>query len=196
MGKLFCLIGPSSSGKDTIYKKLMQSQGDVLEKVIPYTTRPARDGEKDGIQYYFTDENRYMQMKAEGRIIEDREYKTFYGVWRYFTANDGQIDLSRHSYLIIGTIDAFKKFRDYFGQENVVPLYISLDPGERLKRALDRERMSASPGYEEMCRRFLSDSVDFSEENIKNAGIDILFDNTVLDECVDKMTAYIDSCIS
>lgn len=195
MGKLFCLIGPSSSGKDTIYKKIMQVRGSVLEKVIPYTTRPIRDGEKDGIQYYFKDENSFQKMKSSGGIIEDREYSSYYGIWRYFTADDGQIDLRCHSYLIIATIQSFRKFKDYFGNDNVLPLYISLDPGIRLQRALDREKDQESPMYEEMCRRFIADSSDFCEENIIEAGIKKSFDNIDLDHCVNEIIGYIDSCL-
>lgn len=192
MGKLFCIIGPSSSGKDTIYRKIMQARGSALGKVIPYTTRPIRDEEKDGVQYYFTDEAGFQKMKDSGRIIEDREYDSFYGLWRYFTADDGQIDLKEHSYLIIATLQSYQKFKEHFGSENIIPLYISLDPGIRLQRALDRERNQENPGYEEMCRRYLADSSDFSAENVKDAGIDRVFDNTELAKCVNEIVGYID----
>ena len=51
------------------------------------------------------------------------------------------------------------------------PIYIEVDDGERLQRALDRERSQDTPQYAEMCRRFLADSADFSEENVARAGI-------------------------
>ena len=193
MGKLFCLMGPSSSGKDTVYKRIMHKQAGRLDKIIPYTTRPLRDGEKDGIQYHFTDEETFCRLKVSGKIIEDRRYDTFYGTWRYFTVNDGQIDLKQHSYLIIGTLESYRKFCDYFGKDKIIPLYIELDPGIRLQRAIDREKSREVSGYEEMCRRFLADSEDFSEENIRNAGITRRFDNTQLDSCVKEMSSYIDA---
>ena len=43
-------------------------------------------------------------MQESGRIVELREYNNVYGVWKYFTADDGQIDLnSGNRYLVIGT---------------------------------------------------------------------------------------------
>ena len=61
--------------------------------------------------------------------------------------------------------------RDYFGEDRVVPFYIDLDPGERLQRALDRERQHLRPKYAEMCRRFLADEKDFAPEKLEAAGL-------------------------
>ena len=53
----------------------------------------------------------------------------------------------------------------------MVPLYIEVDDGLRLSRALERERKQTEPKYAEMCRRFLADCEDFTEEKIAEAGI-------------------------
>ena len=63
------------------------------------------------------------------------------------------------------------KMKAYYGQENLVPLYIEVEDGERLMRAIARERQQEHPGFEEVCRRFLADQKDFSEENLAAAGI-------------------------
>ena len=65
---------------------------------------------------------------------------------------------------MIGTLEAYLQIRDYFGKEKVVPIYIEVEDGERLSRALGREKLQKEPKYEEMCRRFLADAADFSEE--------------------------------
>ncbi|MDO4206302.1 MAG: guanylate kinase, partial [Lachnospiraceae bacterium] len=62
-----------------------------------------------------------------------------------------------------------------------------LDDGLRLERALNRERQQKVPGYAEMCRRFLADSEDFSEENLQKAGIKKRFENTDLDTCIEAI---------
>ena len=49
-------MGKSSSGKDTIYKKLIQNKNLALKEIIPYTTRPIRVGEQDGVEYHFVTE--------------------------------------------------------------------------------------------------------------------------------------------
>lgn len=195
MGKIICLMGKSASGKDTIYKELLLSTKLDLKKIVPYTTRPIRENEKDGEQYFFTDEAGLDKLKAAGRIIESRAYNTIHGVWYYFTVDDEQIDLNDHSYLVIGTPESYISTRDYYGKDNVIPIYIELDDGIRLQRALNRERGQKTPRYEEMCRRFLADSEDFAEERLRAAGIDNRFYNDDLDKCIENITEYISDAI-
>ena len=58
MGKIFYIMGKSASGKDHIYARLMQHTELNLKKMVLYTTRPIRDGEEEGKQYFFTDEEK------------------------------------------------------------------------------------------------------------------------------------------
>ena len=122
---------------------------------------------------------------------ELRAYDTIHGIWKYFTVNDDQIDLEHQNYLIIGTLESYLKIRDYFGKEKVVPIYIEVEDGERLSRALNRERMQESPKYEELCRRFLADAKDFSEEKLNEAGITRRFVNQDLDETEEEIRRVI-----
>lgn len=191
MGKIFYLMGKSSSGKDTIYKKLLQDPSMPLKKIVPYTTRPIRAGEQDGVQYHFTDEAGYKELSARGSIIEARTYDTVYGEWRYFTVDDGNINLDRESYLVIGTPEAYMSTKAYFGEGRVVPILIDLDDGVRLSRALNRERRQEFPKYAEMCRRYLADAEDFSDEKIAQCGIERRFHNEDLGECINSITDYI-----
>lgn len=192
MGKIFLLMGKSTSGKDTIYKELIKNEKLGLDKVVPYTTRPMRDGEKDGVQYFFKKENEYLELKSQGKIIEERTYYTHYGEWRYFTVDDGQINLKDGNYLVIGTLESYCYIRDYFGKENVVPLLIDVEAKIRLTRAMAREDKQEHPKYDEMCRRFLADEEDFSEDKIKSAGITERFTNNAkIESCIDEITEYI-----
>ena len=191
MGKIYCLMGKSASGKDTIYRQLLLSEDLKLKKIIPYTTRPIREKEKDGVQYFFVDEDRLRQLQAENRVIECRSYDTVHGVWYYFTVDDTQVDLDKNSYLIIGTPESYISTRDHYGADRVVPIYIELDDGVRLQRALNRESGQKTPRYEEMCRRFLADARDFAEDRLHEAGIINRYDNEDLTECIAKITAFI-----
>lgn len=193
MGKIFYIMGKSASGKDKIYSRLAGNKGLNLKKLILYTTRPVRDGEENGKQYYFTDEKKLQEFKAEGKVIEARAYNTVYGVWTYFTADDGQIDLKKGHYLGIGTLESYQKMRNYYGESNVIPVYIEVEDGERLIRAIKREKEQETPKYEELCRRFLADQEDFSEEKIQKAGINRRFENDNLDVCVRNITFFINS---
>ncbi len=193
MGKIFCIIGKSATGKDTIYKRILEESGLNLNRIIPYTTRPIREGEEEGREYHFCREEDVIQLEKEGRIVELRSYNTVHGIWKYFTVNDGNILLDQENYLIIGTLEAYTKIRDYFGKEVTVPIYIEIDDGERLARALKRERKPENQKYEEMCRRFLADAADFSEEKIKEAGIEKRFQNDDLESTISEVKAYIES---
>ena len=67
MGKIVCLMGKSSSGKDTIYKRLLAQKTVPLRTIVPYTTRPIRAGEQDGVEYHFTDEEGFQKFLRQGR---------------------------------------------------------------------------------------------------------------------------------
>lgn len=191
MGKMIYLMGKSSTGKDTVYKELLQNPSLKLKKLVPYTTRPIRAGETQGEEYYFLDEEGFERLKAQGKVIEDRAYHTYYGLWRYFTVDDGKIDLENNNYIVIGTLESYRKIREYFGAEKVLPVLLEVDDGDRLQRALDRERRQENPKYQELCRRFLADAEDFSEENIKEAGIKQKFSNENLQKCLSEIEAYL-----
>lgn len=191
MGKLFCLMGKSSCGKDTLYKRILSDGSLPLKTLVSYTTRPIRSGETDGVEYYFLTEQQLEALEQEGKIIELRAYNTVHGIWKYFTVNDHQLDLSENNYLIIGTLESYRMLRKHFGSENLVPLYIEVDSGERLQRALTRERSQEEPKYAEMCRRFLADEEDFSQENLAQAEITQIFQNDNLDDCLQELIEYI-----
>ena len=191
MGKIFCLMGKSSSGKDSVYRELMRQEEIPLRSVICYTTRPIREGEAEGREYFFCDEAKVQELSAAGRIIELRTYHTVYGDWKYFTADDGQIRLETDSYLVIGTLESYRKLMAYFGRDIVIPIYIEVEDGERLMRAICREKTQAVPKYAEMCRRFLADSEDFAEEKLTELGITKRFENTELADTVSAVSAYI-----
>lgn len=187
MGKIFYIMGKSSSGKDTIYKRLLEDPELELRNIILYTTRPMRQGEQPGREYYFVNEETFREYEEQGKIIEARTYQTVYGPWIYFTADDGQIQMEKRNYLGIGTLESYICMKEYFGEENLCPLYIEVEDGERLKRAIHREELQTEPKYAEMCRRFLADEEDFSEENLKRAGIVRRFQNTELESCVNEL---------
>lgn len=187
MGKIYCMMGKSSSGKDTLYQKVLERLPQI-HRVVPYTTRPIRAGEQDGVEYHFVDDKQLAELETDGKVVELRAYNTVHGIWKYFTVDDGQIDLAQGDYLLIGTLETYEKIRDYYGAEHLVPIYIEVEDGERLARALERERRQAVPKYKEMCRRFLADEEDFCEENLKRLGIDKRYRNTDMETCLNEIT--------
>ena len=181
--KIYCILGKSGSGKDTIFKELLKKTD--LKPVVTYTTRPIRSNEKTGVDYHFINDEQLRRLDESGKIIEVRYYNTVHGVWAYATIDDGQIDLrSQDKYLIITTPEAYKKIRDYFGEDKVVPIYIVVEDGVRLERALKREREQEKPGFAEMCRRFLADCEDFHSDRLEAMGIKRYYENKELSECL------------
>ena len=192
MGRIFYLMGKSSTGKDSFYKRLIEDEKLGLKKIVMYTTRTIRAQEKNGEEYFFVNEEKLARLEAEGKVIEHRSYDTVHGVWHYFTVCDDQIDLENHNYVMIGTLESYVASKKYFGEGVIEPLYIEVDDGVRLQRALDRERAQDKPKYKEMCRRYIADSDDFAEEKILAAGINRRYENDDFEKCLEKITNYIE----
>ena len=192
LGKIYYIMGKSASGKDTIYRKLLGLYPE-LKEIILYTTRPIRDGEKDGREYFFTDEKSLDEYEKNGRLIEKRTYQTMYGPWSYATVDDGQVDIKKHSYIGIGTLESYLKIRDYYGRDHVQPIYITIDDRTRLLRAIEREAKEEKPKYIELCRRYIADEDDFSADKLAAAGIAGSYQNIDLDKCIEAIRKDIDA---
>lgn len=191
MGYIFYIMGKSSSGKDTLYRKINEGQKLGLKNIISYTTRPIRKGEMEGREYHFVSVDAFERMREEGKVIEYRGYNTVHGMWYYFLADDGQINLKENNYILIGTLEGYESLIDYYDKDTIIPIYIEVPDGIRLQRALVREMAQPSPKYAEMCRRFLADEEDFSEEKLQKNKIKTRFNNDFIDETCEKVTDYI-----
>lgn len=191
MGKIIYIMGKSSSGKDSILKEIKRLKPE-LKSVVLYTTRPIREGEREGVEYYFVDEKKLRELELKGKVIEQRAYNSKHGIWNYFTVDDGQIDLSgKDDYIMIGTLESYEAMVSYYGGEKVIPVYIEVEDGLRLARAVERERNETYPKYAEMCRRFLADTEDFSEKNLEEAGIVKRFQNIDFEICLEEICAFL-----
>ena len=187
MGKIILFMGPSSSGKDTIKRRLIKENKFALKEMIMSTTRPMRTGEVEGREYYFKTVDEMLELEKNGKIIEKRTYETAYGPWYYFTTSSS-IDLDNYNYVGSNTLEGLDQFVKFYGIENIISLLIKVDDGIRLQRALDREKMEENPKYQELCRRFLADSIDFSEENINKRPItSIINNNSSLDNTMEEV---------
>lgn len=193
MGKIFYIMGKSASGKDKIYGRIAEELSQVIRPLVLYTTRPVRSGEIQGKQYHFVDREKLLELEKAGRVIERRDYHTMAGLWTYFTADDGQLDLEGGNYYLgIGTLESYAHLKQYFGEEKICPIYIEVEDGERLRRAVRREGKQEQPRYAEVCRRYLADEEDFAEEKIRGVGIVRRFENNgELEDCIAEIRNYI-----
>jgi len=164
MNKIFCIVGKSASGKDTIYKEIISSYADDLISVVLGTTRPMRVGEKDGVDYRFFTNEELLELEKNGKVIEKRQYNTMQGIWSYFTL---EFDLSANKdYILITTLEGAHSITKHYGEDKVCVVYLKIDDKERLLRCIERESRQENPDYSEVCRRFIADQKDFSAEKI------------------------------
>ena len=192
MGRIYYLLGKSATGKDTLYKEILKRR-PKLRTVTMYTTRPIREGETDGVEYFFTDREELERQLASGKVIESRTYQTIAGPWTYYTVDDGQFNVAdEESCLMIGTLESYEKMCTYFESGKMVPVYIEVPDGIRLLRAVKREENQKKPNYREVCRRYLADEKDFSEENLERLGITKRYQNTDMEICVEEILRDLD----
>lgn len=181
---IYIFIGPSSSGKDTFYKYALEKY--QYNPIILHTTRPMRDGEEDGKTYHFISKEEMDKLEQDGKLIERRNYNTEYGVWSYATCISS-IDLCK-KYITINTWEGYQKYLDYFNDKNsILPIYFELDKGTRLERALERERNQKEPKYDELCRRFIADSTDYSDELLEKYAPVIIDNNGTVEETKEQL---------
>lgn len=180
---IFYIMGKSASGKDSLYKKLIDADLDLKRYAI-YTTRPKRDGELEGVEYYFVNKE-YLDDNRD-KIIEERVYHTVEGDWFYATLDDGKIKNDKN-YIIIGTLESYNILKKHYGENNIYPIYLEVNNILRKQRAKYRETMQKVPKMEELERRFKADEIDFSEENIKKSGIVKRYINEDFDKCYNEV---------
>ena len=192
MAKIFCIVGASCSGKDTIFNNLLDMHIG-LTPIITYTTRPIRANENNGKEYYFVNRRSFSKLKHQGKVIEYRTYKTVHGDWTYFTVNDGQFDMkSNNKYIMINTLDGVNKLQKIYGKD-VVVIHLVVENRGRVLRNLSLE-MNGNEDYTEMCGRFIADSKDFSVQNFNRLGIhDIRVENNSIVECVKDVQRIIEN---
>ena len=213
MGKLFYIMGKSAAGKDRIYKALLEENKFGFSRLVLYTTRPIRAGEEDGREYHFVNDAGLESFRKTGRVIEERTYQTIAGPWTYATVDDGRLYNENETFLGIGTLESYNRMRAYFAAgearlkeapeagskavPELIPIFIEVDDRIRLERSIERESKQAEPNYQEVCRRFLADSEDFSEKNMAEAGITRRFRNDgTFEECLTEVEEFIASMVS
>ena len=154
------LCGKSSSGKDSILRKLV-SDYDYLP-IISVTSRPIRISEKDGIDYLFETKENFLKLIKNDRLIEYRTYNTlvngvsdiwYYGLPKYVLDDNKK-------YVVILDIQGTKDFITYYGKDKCEVIYVDCPSEIRKERAMKRGSFDLT----EWKRRSKCDEVDFSED--------------------------------
>lgn len=144
-----CLVGRMGSGKSTMLKELV-SRG--YTRVVSVTTRPKRKGEKDGIDYIFSDDKSFDAGIMWGDLSAVREYDTVFGKWRY-GIDLNMIPEDKDTVMILdpkGLIEVHDKIPHIYG------IYLDADRDLCKARALMR-----GDNPDEVDRRLEADDDDF-----------------------------------
>lgn len=163
--KIIILMGMSAVGKDKI-RTILEEECYGYENIVSYTSRPIRENEINGQDYYFVSKKEFEDMINNNEMIEYRSYKTnwhgntdtwFYGV-KKFELQDNI------NYVIVIDLMGAESIINYFGKENCILIYLTTNDKIREKRA--RERGSFDKA--EWDRRLIADYKDFSFTKLQN----------------------------
>lgn len=139
---MLVIVGESGSGKSTLQDYIVKNYG--YEKIVTYTTRQPRAGEKDGVDYHYISDSEFNRLVSEGFFIEHATYNG----WSYGTAKEDCKD----NKIVILTPRGLRSFKSKSSEISVVSLYLCLPRKDRLFITLSR-----GDNIEEAYRRNLSD---------------------------------------
>lgn len=156
------LIGMTCCGKSTVINEIYNLASDFdieFDKVVPYTTRPRRDGEADGIDYHYVSDKRLEEKKENDELLTYEKFNTKYGIWKYALAKDSFVSDNiipiKHKIHISNAKELEKII--LFGKINPVTFYLDVND----KILLDRMEKDTQRGYAESKRRFEEDYDDY-----------------------------------
>ena len=148
------LLGKSASGKTTLAKRMKERFN--IDMVVTCTTRPMREGEKQGIDYNFLTYEEAIESINKGEFIEYVEYTVHGGdKWIYGTRFK-DIDINKNQLIVLNPT-AYKTLKGFFKDKLFA---IELKPFElkRIFRIIRRDKKNLLEAF----RRYKSDMKDFN----------------------------------
>ena len=164
---MIILLGKSASGKDTVVNNLIHNYYGY-EKIITWTTRPMRPGEKQDLTYHFTDDEDFEEKIEEGFFAEWKKYNSVFGTWYYGTAVQ-DITNNPNNKIIILTPSGYEDIKEYINNEEILSVYL-----DSSLRTLYKRLKFRGDNPKEIKRRLLHDIKDF--RGIKN-NVDVVIKN-------------------
>ncbi len=158
-GKLFLIVGPSGSGKGTVIKALAAKyRGFVFP--VSYTTRVAREGEKNGEVYHFVTRKKFEQMIKDGDFLE---YAIVHSNNYYGTAKQEIVDALKSGAVVIREVDiqGFHSIQKIIPKKNLVSIFMKVSDLNDLK---GRILMRGALSDEELKRRLDSAAKELAQE--------------------------------
>ena len=152
MYNIIALMGEAGSGKDRTMKEVLAAAPN-LHEIVSCTTRPMRQGEKYGVNYFYYTPDEFTQKIFNNEMLEC----TVFNNWWYGTSYDSlQEDVIHIGVFNPAGVESILDRDDC----NVLVFWIKTDDKTRLLRQLNREE---NPDVREVVRRFQADYNDFDE---------------------------------
>lgn len=150
--KIVALMGEAGSGKDTILHRIMEKYPSYFNEIISCTTRPPRQGEKEGVNYHFLSVEDFIRKILNGDMLEATEFNG----WHYGTDSQS-LTIDK---INIGVFNP-EGVRFLQEDENIelYVFYVRAAGKQHLLRQLNREE---NPDVDEIIRRYKADTEDFS----------------------------------
>lgn len=147
-GKLILILGPSGSGKGTVFKALRQNHPDFVFP-LSCTTRDPRPGEKDGEVYHFVTKADFQERMGRGEFLE---WAVVHGENYYGTLKSAILEPLRAGKTVIREVDVqgLRSIRELIPAEHLCSIFLTVDGWETLRNRILKR--SALP-EEELERR-------------------------------------------
>lgn len=180
--QVVALIGKAGAGKDSIQKATCELHPLIFHPIVSCTTRPAREGEVDGIDYNFISLNEFTRKVLNGDMLEATEFRD----WFYGTTLDS-LSKDKINIGVFNPAGVEALLED--SRLDVIVFEVQAPDKQRLMRYLNREEL---PDCAEMCRRYFTDEQDFSNIDFDRYYIDN-WDGAFLDllneynSCLDRI---------
>jgi len=175
---LIVISGPSGSGKGTIIKEVIKKISDLIYSVS-YTTRPKREGEIEGKDYFFIGEDEFEKLIDEDFFIEwAKVYDYYYGTSKEFVIEnlrDGK------DVILEIEIQGAKKIREIYDKKNAVFIFIAPPDFKELERRIMNRKRGETE--EEIKKR-----MDFAKKEIEESkNYDYIIINDNINKAVKKI---------
>lgn len=167
MYKIIALIGKAGSGKDTIMHRVLERNPN-LHEIVSCTTRPRREGEVEGVNYFYLTPEQFGDKILHDEMLE----ATCFNDWFYGTSYESL----RSNVTNIGVFNP-AGIESLLGRRDVVVhvFYVIASPKDRLLRQLNREK---DPDVDEIIRRYKADEIDFADLDFE---YEVLYNETYED---------------
>jgi guanylate kinase len=149
--KIIALFGKSSAGKDHLQRWIVDNYD--VNKMISCTTRPPRDYEKEGIDYFFLTNEEFAEKVLDGTMLEATEFRSWFYGTPLESLSEEKINVGVFNPSGVACMLEDSRLEIY-------PIYVMASDKTRLMRSLNREE---NPDCAEICRRYFTDVEDFKD---------------------------------